>query len=296
MQSVLSDENTPGIIFNTDGVSPFKSSQLTVIIALSNLPANIRMLKDNLITVAIWVGDSKPRFEILFEPLIELFRKLEANGVKIGTAHGPTVIKFQPWYGLFDLVAKAPILNMMQFNGKYGCPTCLHPGTWTSTRYYLPGQSYSLRTNEQVIENAEEAETSNSIVKGIKGKSALTNVVDLVNSIPVDYMHCVLEGVTKWMLEKWFSSTCHRSPFYLGKFLKKVDANLLDQHPPHDFSRAPRSIQKHRKYWKASELCNWLLYYSLPVLMHVLPPLYFHHYSLLVCAIHILLQSELNNL
>ena len=26
------------------------------------------------------------------------------------------------------------------------------------------------------------------------------NIVDLVNSIPVDYMYCVLEGVAKWLL------------------------------------------------------------------------------------------------
>ena len=45
------------------------------------------------------------------------------------------------------------------------------------------------------------------------------------------------------------------------------------------------------KYWKASELRNWLLYYSLPLLPY-LPSLYLHHYALSVCAVHILLQSE----
>ena len=44
----------------------------------------------------------------------------------------------------------------------------------------------------------------------------------------------------------------------------------LKQHPPHDFSGIPRSIEKYRKYWKASELKNWLLYYSLPLLMSFL--------------------------
>ena len=28
-----------------------------------------------------------------------------------------------------DLVARAPILNMSQFNGLYGCPKCLQKGT-----------------------------------------------------------------------------------------------------------------------------------------------------------------------
>jgi len=37
---------------------------------------------------------------------------------------------FKPVLGSFDLFAKASILNMHQFNGKNGCPICLHPGEW----------------------------------------------------------------------------------------------------------------------------------------------------------------------
>lgn len=65
------------------------------------------------------------------------------------------------------------------------------------------------------------------------------------------------------------------------------------QHPPHDFSRPPRSILKHRKYWKASEFRNWLLYYSLS---SELPPLFAHHHALLVCSIHMLLQDKLKEI
>ena len=38
-----------------------------------------------------------------------------------------------------------------------------------------------------------------------------------------------------------------------------------------------------------------LLYCSLPVLIDVLPSLYFLHFGLLVCAMHILLQSEISD-
>jgi len=80
--------------------------------------------------------------------------------------------------------------------------------------------------------------------------------------------------------------------FHSTLVVKKVDISLLHQTPLHDFSRAPRSIDKHRKYWKASEQRNFLLYYSLPILASILPLFYFHHYSLLVSAIHILLQEK----
>ena len=104
-------------------------------------------------------------------------------------------------------------------------------------------------------------------------------------------MHCVLEGVTKKLLETWMTSTMCAG--YIGRF---IDKNLLKQCPPHEFSRIPCSTETHRKYWKASELRNWLLYYSPPLLLTVLPPLYVHHFSLLVCATHILLQSNLSTL
>ena len=106
-------------------------------------------------------------------------------------------------------------------------------------------------------------------------------------------MHCVLEGVMKKLLTAWVETGALGC--YIGRHLKQIDEHLLKQRPPHDFSRAPRSIKKHRKYWKASEFRNSLLYYSLPLLIDVLPPLYFHPFGLLVCAMHFLLQSELND-
>ena len=48
---------------------------------------------------------------------------------------------------------------------------------------------------------AKDAKRDGQVVNGIKGRSVLTGVVDLVADIPIDYMHCVLEGVVKWLME-----------------------------------------------------------------------------------------------
>ena len=76
--------------------------------------------------------------------------------------------------------------------------------------------------------------------------------------------------------------------------LKEVDRLLLQQRPPHEFSRPPRAIATHLSYWKAQEFKAWLLFYSIPVLSQFLPALYFHHFSLLVCSMHILLQESIS--
>lgn len=80
----------------------------------------------------------------------------------------------------------------------------------------LQGITYQeLRTNAAVLRDAQKADETNCIGNGIKGKSVLS--VDLVKGVPVDYMHCVLEGVTKWMLEKWVNSSSHRCACYIGR-------------------------------------------------------------------------------
>ncbi len=131
VDSVLCDlrtQGSPGIIFNTDGVSPFKSSCLTiwpVIIAFSNLPRNIRINKDNLVIVALWEGQFKPPMNILFETPLHLSRQLSTHDITLQTTSGMANLEFSPLIGLFDMVAKAPILNMNQFNGVNGCPSCI---------------------------------------------------------------------------------------------------------------------------------------------------------------------------
>ena len=96
----------------------------------------------------------------------------------------------------------------------------------------------------------------------------------------------------KKLLEKWVKFSTLGC--YIGRQLKDIDTLLLlKQCPPHDFTHAPRSIKRHRSYWKASEFRNFL-YYSLPLPVDILPPLYFHHYGLSVCAMHILLQARVS--
>ncbi len=52
-----------GITFNTDGISPFKSSRTTIwpiFLVIANLPPAVRMLKQNVITCMLWIGNCKP--------------------------------------------------------------------------------------------------------------------------------------------------------------------------------------------------------------------------------------------
>ena len=55
-------------------------------------------------------------------------------------------------------------------------------------------------------------------VNGIKALSSFIMVpkFDLAVGFPVDWMHCVLLGVSKSLLKFWISSKYHKEKFYLG--------------------------------------------------------------------------------
>lgn len=214
--------NVLGTFFNTDGVQPFKSSNIAVwpiYLAFSNLPPSMRMNRDNIAIVAIWVG-SKPPMNVLFRPLKETVKRLSTFPVLLpdGTKSYSLVLLF----GTFDLIAKAPAMNMMQHNGVNGCSVCLHPGqSFQRRRVYLPGLVYTNRNHEMYLNDAKDAERNETVVNGVKGKTLLSSMVDLCDGTPIDYMHCVLEGVTKRILEVWVK--CTSSPAYIGRSIAQVD-------------------------------------------------------------------------
>jgi len=80
---------------------------------------------------------------------------------------------------------------------------------------------------------------------------------------------------------------------YIGRMILQIDELLLKHVHLQNLVDPPRSLKKHVKYWKVSELRSWLLFYSLPLLLDFLPPLYLHHFSLLACSLHILLEDNI---
>lgn len=133
-------------------------------------------------------------------------------------------------------------------------------------------------------------------VRGVKGPTPLVNIphFPIVWGFPPDFMHCCLLGVTRQLAELWFGSSSGEA-YYIGNPTKLgvVDRRIGKIKPPSMISRVPRPMTE-RKYWKASEWYNWLLFFSLPCLLGVLPPLYFQHLCLFVQAMFLLLQKSIS--
>ena len=110
-------------------------------------------------------------------------------------------------------------------------------------------------------------------VFGVKGYSWFMFVpgFDIIKGVAVDYMHCVLLGVTKMLMTLWFDKTHASEDWSISKRVEEVDRRLLHINPPNCISRAPRSIANDFAHWKASEFQSFLFSYGIPYLWNILP-------------------------
>ena len=77
---------------------------------------------ENMLVGALWLGPCKPSMEVLLPPVLSKIDLLFNNGLEFNTQHGKNILKAKIVAAVFDFPAKAMALNVVQFNGYYGCP------------------------------------------------------------------------------------------------------------------------------------------------------------------------------
>jgi hypothetical protein len=137
--------------------------------------------------------------------------------------------------------------------------------------------------------------TASKRVKGFKGLSGLACLeeFDIVNGTVPDYMHAVLLGIVKTLMNKWFSPTESGNDYFIGKQLKNISARFSTIKPPYFIERLPRDLEKNYSHFKATELQSFLLYYSIPCLHGIHDDRYIRHFAMLSEAIFILLGDKI---
>ena len=205
--------------------------------------------------------------------------------------------------GTCDLPAKCLVCNTIQYNGFYGCLKCKQAGQTVKTgKKGRHTHAFALdfanpkgpkRTHNKTLEESRQAASQRKSVNGIKGPSWFSGLkhddIIYMYGTGIDYMHCVLLGICKCLLGLWFDSG-ETADYKINSRISTVDARLATIKPPNNISRVPWSIENHQKYFKASELLSFLLFYGPAVLYDVLPKPYYEHFLLLSEAVFILLQ------
>ena len=302
-RSNLKNDYSFSLTFNSDGVPVFKSSSFSIwpiLTFINEFPPEYR--KKHMLLAGLWFGSSKPTVTSFFKPFVDEMKKLSCNGFE-WLLNGEKIVSYV--YCLVcscDSVARAMLQNIKQFNGKYGCNWCLHPGTRVekgkgSVQVYSADGNYSKRNHQDMISHARTSHRKNTEVYGVKGPSAFMLIphFDLVQGFIVDYMHCIDLGILRQLASLWLDSLNHEAPWYVGTKIDDIDSKLTKMHPPSNITRTPRSL-KLRAYWKASEWRAFLHFYGPLVLKSVLPNKYYQHMLLLNNAIYMLLKESVSQL
>ncbi|XP_050034498.1 uncharacterized protein [Dermacentor andersoni] len=293
-RSLADDDLT--LTINTDGSPVFKSSKTSVWpiqFIVNELPPHLRFKHP--VLAGLWFGKSHPNMQLFLDKFVQ-----EVNSTKPVTwTYQNRVHTSRPFVLCcsVDAPARAAVLNMVPFNGYFGCPWCLIRGEHVEgSMRYVTDEPVEARTSDLVRRDMKMALDYKDVINGVKGPSALMNLkgLDLVNGQSVEYMHCVLQGVSKQLTEAILTSTNSNQRFYVGapSVAARIESRLLAIKPPHCVTRLPRPL-KDRGHWKASEWRQWILFYALPCLDGILHPEYWKHLSRLSEGIHILLQEEL---
>lgn len=155
-----------------------------------------------------------------------------------------------------DLPAKADCLNMIAFNGYYGCSICQEKGCYLlehrKMTYPITRVNAKIRDVVSHAENVKKASKTKPCL-GVKGCSALAGLIDIPTAAPFDAMHLIHLGITKTL-----------TTFALKKNMLHSDVTMQNAIIPKYFNRFPRNFAN-TATWKASDWKAFLLYSSIPV-------------------------------
>lgn len=153
-----------------------------------------------------------------------------------------------------------------------------------------------MQANQALVNKNTKTNTSQvTSVAGVKGPCYLAKLMpDYIMGMAIDPMHAIYEGVFKKLLVLWLDSSYSSFPFSLRVVIGEINSLIFKIKPPKFVHMMPRSIDQYNN-WKASELKNFMLYYSAPILEEFMRPDYFKHYLLFLQATAILSKNSVSD-
>lgn len=202
----------------------------------------LRFSRENLILIGLWQGKGKPPFKKFLEYVSREINFLTHTGLEIEIEEETLTVYLTVLCITLDLPAKAGVLNMTLYNGAQACISCEEPGIVVrqgrghcqSYPYRTPETRFPSGSHTNVIQLTNVSSDRNR-QKGFKGLSGLSFLqeFDLVNGCVPDYMHCVLLGIVKTLMSKWFSPAENGKDYFIGNHLKQVSDRLVQIKPPY---------------------------------------------------------------
>lgn len=185
------------INFSVDGVPIFRSSNYSmhpVLCSINELAPEKRAVTMFLCNLYCGSGHV-PDINGYLQPLVEECNQLREDGFCYTYQGKLYRKKCQLLLGICDSIARPEVRNSTQFNCRYGCGLCKHPGERIpkgngSVNVYAideDGNAFGegLRTHEETLIHAR------TLDKGIQGRSILFDATnfDVIKNLPVEWLH-----------------------------------------------------------------------------------------------------------
>lgn len=267
---------------NFDGLPLYRSSPINLWPILLKIDG-----VDSPLPVGLFCGIGKPNLDIFLADLSCELRSLLTDGIIIEK----TIFKTKSDDIVFvcDAPARAYFQGIKGHNAFEGCGYCRQVGF----RY----------NDSTVFQSCAEVARSDTLYADY-GESnqvritPLSPFVPLRRNFPPDYMHCVLLGVTRKLLNFYFNSVKGlRLPCKLSanqQVCLNSHVEKLKHFLPREFQRRLRRFTE-LQHFKACEFRTYLLYFCPVLFKNVLPDRYFRHLLLLHFAIYVLCSRTLSD-
>lgn len=314
MSAKAEDQIILPLTISLDGAQIFRSSKTTlwpIQATMAFLPPNVRFLKENILIVGLYCGDSKPDISTIIIPFAEEMQMLQRKG--IFTWNKQKLLHFVPkvMFCSSDMPARAEIQNCKP-SGYFGCPCCQkkgeavkNPKTGRSyVRFLRDNSETPIRTHEMAVKIGLDVLMQCQLVepKGLKGVSAMIAFkdFDLAAGFAIDYTHGSLLGITKNLLDIWLGAKklqYEEGETYRFKSLnsrQRIELNrrIVSLKPTTQFRHKPRPIYD-RNFFTANEYRSLLWYYLPFALSGLLGKELVKHFVLLSDATYILCKAQI---
>ena len=245
-----------GLILGIDGRPPKTGGQETFWVILGHIRG---MEQSEVFPIGIHSGPSKPEDPNVFlSKTVNEIIQLVSHGI----VYDNVTVSVSLDAVILDASAKCFLLNCQWHTGKYCCPKCYIVGLYILHRVCFPAQDARARTHasfcaktDRYFHNTNEE----CILKRVPG-------FDIIKNVPIDYMHCLLLGIIKKILQLLFQSS------FLRIRVNRATAGVVNERlkilvkwMPCEFQRKPRSMAFLNTF-KATELRQILLYTCVTVL------------------------------
>lgn len=234
------------IQINIDGLSLSKSSTETL------WPILCRFSWSKPFEIALFHGMAKPDpVEDFLEDFIEEYQELKTAGIEISNQVIPLKIEFI----VCDALARQFIKKIKSHSGYYACERCEAKGI-RKDHYAIFDTTCSRPRQDDKFDTFQYSGMDNEGHEHHQlAQSPMANVVNCVSDFVLDYMHLVLLGVVKRLIEFWKRGSPNDIRCKFSENLRsQIDHRLTSFRNalPYEFARQPRTLKTSER-WKATK-------------------------------------------